>query len=984
MSVLRPAFNDIKVLLGPAVRAQMLEDIAANGGKETFWWAKLRTAEPEGGKYREPGLAEPELQIDFVEAAACGAVDRILANFPDMECGDLVLRNCPAGPVRPAAVDRQLADELAARGIGFCLVDNCLETVCVVARPVLEMQEQPLELDRLSDLLGPQGPLAHSQGPWAHKARRDDGEYEDRQAQQQLLRLVGSGFNDSKIVAAEGGTGIGKSFAYLLPAAFWAVHNKQRVVVSTATINLQQQLIEKDIPLIREISGLDGLRAELVKGRSNYVCRRRLKQAEAEEAGNLGLADRSELAPESGEVQDFAAELASIAQWVAVTKDGSLSDLNFRPQRFVWSQVCGESDNCLGLRCEFHESCFIIRARRRAAAAHILVVNHHLLFADLGLRGSGEFGYEKTAVLPPYHHVILDEAHNMERSAQSFFSQNLSQFSAQRSLRRLYFKRRERERGIWAQLRRHAELAVREAKGEAREAKGEARKEAEGQAIEQTEELPDILACAAAVEQAFCALDAAAAKVLEAAGRPENSPGNLRLPEDLGRLPAAVRRALDEQLWPQLCRLRAALTNLLRAQHRIYELLEDALEGEEERLLLEWRQISRRFEALRAVVLQWLQWRLRQGACPQAFGKELSDELEVKNGEEIERVFWLEKCRRGGRGEELFYQRLISTQVDIGGLLQGVLYEPMRTVVMVSATLTVRGRFDYWFSRVGLGELQKQTQEHREQADESQRVAENRTIWPVGEEDCAGTFLKQAGQPGQPGQTLRLESARLSAAVYASPFDYRGRVQLLLASDAPNPSFGRDFDAYVARFARQAIESMAGRSLLLFTSYASLNKCYEFLLDSGEMNLLRQGEDDSVRLLQRFKQQESASLLATDSFWEGVDAAGATLMQVLICRLPFRTPEDPIVAARTEYLERRGENAFFSYSLPEAVLRFRQGFGRLMRRASDRGLVIVLDPRIVSKRYGQDFLASLPPAKIVRGDFASLQQCIRNYAADNL
>ncbi|MEM9423347.1 MAG: helicase C-terminal domain-containing protein, partial [Spirochaetota bacterium] len=612
------------------------------------------------------------------------------------------------------------------------------------------------------------------------------------------------------------------------------------------------------------------------------------------------------------ELHGSAAELASISQWAAVTQDGSLSDLSFRPRSGVWEQVCGESDNCLGLRCEYHENCFIIQARRRAAAAHVLITNHHLLFADLELRDSGDLGYEKTAVLPPYRHIVLDEAHNLERNAQSFFSENLSRFSAQRSLRRLYYKRRNRQGGLWAALRPYAEL------------------EAEG-------DLPDILAHSQALEEALAALDEGAGVVLRQGGRnPEKNRGggaiNLRIPEDWQRLPASVCEALQKDLWPALERVRTALGNLLQALRQVHDLLEDVLEDEEQKLLLEWRQLSRRLEALRDTVLYWLDW-------------QVADVPDVTTDPPTpERVFWLE--RRSIRGKE-YYHRLISTQLNIGERLQKVLYKPMRTVVMVSATLTVRGSFDYWFSRVG---------------------------------------LRNAEEPeeGQSGVRQSADSPNITGMTFRSPFDYRNRVHLLLANDAPGPSSGARYDAYVARFALKALSSMGGRSLLLFTSYAALNRCYDFLESNGALNLLRQGDDDSPRLLRRFKEEESQSLLATDSFWEGVDAPGPTLGQVILCRLPFRSPDDPIVAAHMESLELRGQNAFFHYSLPEAILRFRQGFGRLMRRTSDQGLVVVLDPRIVQKPYGKNFLESLPPTQIVCGDFEHLQRYIQTFAGEIL
>ena len=692
----------------------MIEDIAANSGDEVLWWGKLKV---------------DECLVDFVEAAACGNEDSVLAHFPYMERGDVVLHNHPSGGVQPSDADMQIAADLAMQGIGFYIVDNRLSRICVVAKPVREAEQQLLDLDELSELLGPKGPLAQ-------KVHKEGIEYEERPTQQELLRLVASGFNASSIIVAEGGTGIGKSFAYLLPAAFWSVHNKQRVVVSTATINLQQQLIEKDIPLIQEISGLDDLKAELVKGRNNYLCWWRLKQAEEEESHYLDL--NSE-----GPNEQFSAELSSISQWSNLTKDGSLSDLGFRPHSGVWNQVCGESDNCLGLRCEFHERCFIILARRRAAAAHILIVNHHLLFADLELRGNNDFGYEKTAVLPPYRHVILDEAHNIERSAQSFFSATLSRFSAQRSLRRLHYKRQNRERGLWCQLRPYAELEAKEG-----------------------ESLPDIQACSEALESALMALDMAAKEVL-LAGQDNRQSHNLRIPQQWQLLPQVVQQALKQRLWPQLQDVRTALMALLQAQRQIYELLESVLETQDQKILLEWKQLSRRFETMRDVVSHWLNWQ-----------QPTEWEADVEETEEkIERVFWLE--RRSFKGEH--YHRLVTTQINIGSLLRQVLYKPMTSLVLVSATLTVQGKFDYWSSRVGL-DLQSHP---------SVNINRHSLAGDIDIDWDTDNPIQEATQENQGTQGIRYAS-------FASPFDYLNNVHLLLASDAPNPSMSQDYDAYIA------------------------------------------------------------------------------------------------------------------------------------------------------------------------------------------
>lgn len=845
--------NDIASCIEEEICLQLAEDIRDNDGAEVLWW----------GKISSEGL------VNFCEAVACGNDEAVLAHFSFMERGDVVIHNHPSGGTQPSEADLQIASQLSQQGIGFYIINNSVSKLTVVAKPVEQAQLEELDEESLSDILGPSGPLAELPV------------YEQRPQQQELLKLICRGFNEKLLITGEGGTGIGKSYAYLIPAAHWAVQNKQRVVISTATINLQQQLIEKDIPRIKEICGLD-IQAELVKGRSNYLCLRRLKQRVAEEQKNLDLED-----------ENFheKAELQSIEEWAKITLDGSLSDLSFKPQDGTWSQVCVESDNCLGLRCEFHQQCFMIRARQRAAKANILVVNHHLLFADLALRSDhgASFGYERSAVLPPYQQVILDEAHNIERSAQSYFSDQVSKFSIRRTLRRIYHRRRSRESGLWANFQHLI-----------------------AQLTDDSYEIPQQIY---EIETSFNELDAAMAEILQ-----ERSSLRVEVPQ------RQQHELMSRHLWPQLQRLSRSLGQLHKSCREVGDILEDRLDKNAQQELFEWKRLSARLAGFRVQCQQWLSLNPRRD--------DTEEESEAAKTMEIEddRVFWLERKR--SRHSDFFF--LTSTRLNIGCILQEVLFQPLSTVIMVSATLTIKNSFQYWYSRVGLA-----------------------------------------------GEGSQQFSERLHNGVFYSPFAYHSQVSLLLSSDAPNPSFGQVYGPFVHSFAHEAIEHMQGRSLLLFTSYSALNQCYNYLeenLEDESLQLLYQGQEDSTRLLQRFKELEHSSLLATDSFWEGVDAPGSTLSLVVICRLPFRSPDEPLVAAYSEYLEKQGLNPFFQYSLPEAILRFRQGFGRLMRRSDDHGLVVVLDPRLCNKGYGKQFLDSLPECQIVKGKRDVLMQHIASYA----
>ncbi|MDR3201325.1 MAG: ATP-dependent DNA helicase, partial [Spirochaetales bacterium] len=375
------------------------------------------------------GRVDAEGRVRAVVVAARGDESSVPALSPHMEKGDVVLHNHPRdrgerqANLMPSKADLGIASELGNQGIGFFIVDNEVSRVYIVAEPVLTAENSPLDEDRLAGVLEPGGELS--------KKMTD---YEVRESQIDMLRFTAQAFNEGGLAIAEAGTGVGKSLAYLIPALAWVCQNEERVVVSTATINLQEQLMDKDIPLVRRLLGKD-VPAVLVKGRGNYLCQTRLREALEEKT----LFDADDSA------------LDDIAAWSKETPTGSRSDLPFFPGEGVWSRVCSEADTCLGLRCVYRENCFLLKARREAAAARILVVNHHLLFADLALRIQG-MGFGVTAVLPPFHRLVCDEAHNIENSATSFFSETLSKLMVYRYLGRLLHSKGSRRSGLYLKV----------------------------------------------------------------------------------------------------------------------------------------------------------------------------------------------------------------------------------------------------------------------------------------------------------------------------------------------------------------------------------------------------------------------------------------------------------------------------------------------------------------------------------------------------
>lgn len=781
--------------------------------------AAYRSAVEEAGGREVMAVAaiDEDGKIAGITIAARGSREAVPALKPYMEAGDAVIHNHPSGRLSPSQADLSIASALGEQGIGFYITNNRVDEIYVVAEPAGRKTVTALDPANLRRYLEPESPLG-----------REDF-YEYRESQVAMMDLVAEAFNRRALCVAEAGTGVGKSLAYLIPAVVWAVANDERVVISTATINLQQQLIEKDLPLVKRILERQ-FKAVLVKGRGNYLCRRRLQEA----------LDENSLFREEDD------DLDAIREWAETTEEGSRSDLSFYPPAETWQKVCSEADICLGLNCPQREKCFIIRARREAASANILVANHHLLFSDLEARISGA-GFEGTAVLPPFKHLVFDEAHNIEKSATSFFSGEINRFFLYKQLTRLWNRRRGRNGG---QIIRLQALAG-----------GDAGDDGIPSAVE-------------AVKEKWEQLEQQGLLFLE-----ERQTVRLT-PESAEGFSSLMGRGLGE--------LQTALMGLLERTAAMMERVGD--EDREEPVYLEVRSLTRRLESFGALFASFQVW-----------------------DEKPERVFWLERSR-SYKGES--FLKMTSTPLDITPMMREAVFEPLETVVSASATLSIGGNFSFWKKRIGLHGY-----DFREVLEET----------------------------------------------FSSPFDYPGQVLLGIPMDGPEPNSG-DFQPFLEGMVERLIALTDGRALVLFTSYTMLKRTFDSLetpLREAGITALRQGSDERWRLLERFKEDESSVLFATSSFWEGVDAPGNTLKSVIICRLPFMVPSDPVISARMELIERRGGNSFRDYFLPEAVIRFKQGFGRLMRRHSDSGIVTVLDPRIVKKGYGRIFLKSIPPATVL-------------------
>lgn len=740
---------------------------------------------------------------------------------------DVLIHNHPSGNLVPSEPDLLIASQAAKEGLGFYIVNNEVTEIYSVVEPVPLSTLKAIKAGEIGELLGKKGPLA--------KKSRD---YEERESQIALTKKIAQVFNSGFIGVFEAGTGVGKSYSYLLPAIKWSKLNKRKVVISTGTINLQHQLMEKDIPAAVKITG-DRVKAVLVKGRNNYICLRRF----------------NELSLESDLFEENKENLELLKDWVEKTETGERSDLPFFINETLWSRVSSEADACLGSRCSNFEKCFVMKIRKKAAGADILVVNHHLLFSDIEARINGA-GYESTAVLPPYHHIIFDEAHSMESAATSFFSNTLNRFSLVKALNVIY---RQKGRHIAGTLIPLSSLS------------------------ESGDKYNEVVALIPKITEAMDFLE-------EKTGTLLHDSWALRLSSKTEFRWDGVFKAF-ETLKDAL----SSFTSLLR------EMIKEIPEADQEQSCVwETNSALNRIEALILLCGGFLNWK-----------------------DKPKDVFWTERRKTSGG---VFFFSYVQTPLYIGETMFEGVFEKMDSVVCLSATLKTDTSFDFWLSRCGL----------------------------------------TLGEP-----------ERLVIGEYESPFPYSRNVLLSVPTDAPKPD-DYNFQTYIEKAVTQLIQVTKGKTLVLFTSYESLKKCCSYVREQLPGYLvLQQGEDDRTKILNTFKEETDSVLFGTDSFWEGVDVPGESLSQVIIVKLPFPVPNDPIHEARAEYVERKGGNGFFDLSVPLAIVRFKQGFGRLMRRISDRGGVTVLDNRIITKRYGHAFINSIPETKTCFEPLETIKQELR-------
>ena len=657
--------------------------------------------------------------------------------------------------------------------------------------------------------------------------------YEFRPRQLEMSQSCLTALQQDSYLMAEAGTGTGKSFAYIIPAILYAVAEKQRVIVSTNTKNLQDQLFNKDLPFLEKSLPLK-FQAAMLKGRSNYLCRKKWFEV---------LTD-----PDSHLSRDEREKALALVFWANRTATGDISENNgFRSGRSggVWSKVASEAGSCSGQRCSQYRKCFLQKARAQAVNSHIVVVNHALILSDIA---------SDNAILGEYNNLIVDEAHNLEKAASNYLGLEISIWRIRTLCQRLYSK----DGGETGILKRLRNIKA----GDGKRLADLIRK-----AVSDTNKLK------AAAGDYFNALNESAK---ESADYRQN---NYALKKRYGPNDAVISAGADF--------LSELTDSVKKTRGNLSALIQFILDNE-------------------IVEAEGIDFDLELNALADEAARLHDDLINLTTADDADWVYWWELPKRDDA-----YVSLYSAPISPGDILNEKLYPLLDTAILTSATLTVENKFDYYRERLGFFKIEKNVE-----------------------------YLN-----------------------FGSPFDFEKQAVFGTPVFMPSP---KNTDSFLETLSEIIIDLASVYklgTLILFTSYSQLLKVYELIsntLKQQDIQVLAQGVEGSrTDLLRRFLKKKSV-LLGTDSFWEGIDAPGEALEVLIIAKIPFDVPTEPLIQARTEKLEREGRNPFMEYTVPEAAIKLRQGIGRLIRSSTDKGAVILCDSRITNTKWGSVFVSSLP------------------------
>ncbi len=742
----------------------------------------------------------------------------------------VVIHNHPSGDLTPSDADISVAGFLGNNLVGFYIIDNNVKKVNVVVRPVFK-EVTPINAEKLIEYLTPAS------------SRSLSSQIEERESQKIMLTKVVEAFNENKIALIEAGTGTGKTWAYLIPSMEWSEKNTEKIILSTYTINLQEQIISDFHSLNKKIKN-GTLKISILKGRGNYLCKLRLEKI---------VASSSLLLPENSKKE----HLKVLKQWAEHTTSGTRSDLTTSVPDELWEEVAATGDTCIGNRCKYYpDECFYFKSRKRSLTSNIIVVNHHLTFADYFLKK--QMG--DNSVIPEYQRIIFDEGHHLEEAFRSQLERSFSLAGLKRIAGRLYRtkgKKKKRNLGLIPII---------------------SDKISPGLVSDTTILISKLIS---AGESFF-------KKIFE----------NIEFEEESVVIPMEELQYKVKNfssIYPQI----AYLTEILSKSAEKLIRISDQLKKVDELTSKEIKAKASRFLEYSSVLKDFF------------------------SGEDMNLLCVLEASKRKGENGIKFKIQPVDVSEELNQFYAG-----KKSVIITSATLSVNSDFSFFKDWAGL-----------EQFDNTVEI------------------------------------------VLPSPFDYEKQMEIFVPSDIPEVDKA-GFSVEASEFAKEIIRISHGRTFLLFTSYSMLNSFYSKIfheLDNENFLLLKQGQFARKKLLEIFKKGEKAVLFGTDSFWEGVDVAGEKLSTVIITRLPFPVPTDPLYRARARLIRNRGGNEFKEYSIPIAALKLKQGAGRLIRTTKDKGVVIILDKRIITRSYGRFLTESLQSSNIISGKSKEILIKIREF-----
>ncbi|MFZ8073589.1 ATP-dependent DNA helicase [Fusobacterium watanabei] len=745
---------------------------------------------------------------------------------------EVVIRTTKPNQLYPSDMELELSEELyTRRNIAYCLLSSDLDDFYFVQ----DIDRIFLEDIDIKNYFSKDGILA-----------KEIKGFEYRQEQEEMAQYIQEAINEDRKIIVEAGTGTGKTLAYLIPAIKWAVANKKKVIIATNTINLQEQLLLKDIPLAKSIIK-DEFFYVLVKGRNNYVCKRLFNE--------LALGKNIDIETFSIEARE---QIEYILKWGNKTKTGDKAELPFEVYPDVWELVQSTTELCLGKKCPYRKECFYMKTRMEKMEADILISNHHVFFADLNVRAETDFDSEYL-ILPRYDMVIFDEAHNIESVARSYFSVEVSKISFTRLLNRIYQRKNKRKKEKSALIR-----------------------------VEDTIDEKDL----------------------------EDSQQYIYLLNTL-KEEISILQNIGDEYFDEIRKIyetnteapiKKSLNNFEMTKSRFLENLREKKDIFQSKLI-DFSNLMMSFNNVIDEEKDKNPEVINFNNHLKMFKAYINSFKFINSFEDDNYIYWLDINSK--RTNVV----LTATPLNIAQKLGTVLFDNLDRLVFASATIVVNGSFDYFKKSLGLDE-----------------------------EDCIEAIIK-------------------------SPFDYNEQMSVYIPSDIQDSENINAFVSDASRFILNILLKTNGKAFILFTSYIMLNQIYysisKKLKDKG-FEVFLHGDKPRSQLIKEFKEAENPILFGTTSFWEGVDVQGENLSNVIITKLPFLVPTDPVVSAISKKIEENGGNSFTDFQLPEAIIKFKQGVGRLIRKKTDSGNIFILDNRILKKRYGSLFINALPSQKNIK------------------